>query len=161
MSVSEGWSRWAGRGSCPWLGPRPAHRRDGDPEDDTGAEDHPRQGRAAGAGPPARQCQPGLQNAGLLARQLLSLQGALRQRRRTRVGRDQPAQAGAEEPHAGGGRRGGGGDRHRATRLGSGAGGRGGEAAGLVHLARRRALRLAAPGPIAQARWVPATISRP
>jgi hypothetical protein len=36
----------------------------------------------AGAGQAARQCQPGLQNDGLFARQLLAVQGALRFRRR-------------------------------------------------------------------------------
>ena len=58
---------------------------------------------------------------------------------------DQPPQAGAEEPHAC--RRRGGSDRggNRAAGMGAGSRRRGAEAAGAVHLAGRRALRLAAP----------------
>jgi transposase InsO family protein len=78
----------SGAGGRAWFSPRaPAERR---PGDDPGAKDHSSQDRTAGVGPPARQRQPSLQDDGLLARQLLSVQGALRQRRRGRPPGDQP-----------------------------------------------------------------------
>ena len=90
-------------------------------------------------------CQPSLQDDGLQPRQLLSLQGALRHGRRDGIAGDQPQEAGAEEPRVSGGRR-----RDRCARP---------RAAGIrtascrqriaeeraCGLARRRALRVAAP----------------
>src|SRR5262249_8244168 len=52
----------------------------------------------------ARQCEPSLQDDGLQPRQLLPLQGALRQRRRTGAAGDQPQEAGAQESGAAGDR---------------------------------------------------------
>jgi hypothetical protein len=48
----------------------------------------------------AKQLQPSLQDDGLQPRQLLPLQGALRQRRRAGVTGDQPQETGVEEPRA-------------------------------------------------------------
>jgi hypothetical protein len=61
--------------------------------------------------------QPSLQD-GLQPRQLLSLQGAARQRRRARPAGDQPQEADPEEPHGAGDRAGRCGDGDRAARLG-------------------------------------------
>src|SRR6516165_2756579 len=64
---------------------------------------------------------------------------------RAGVAGDQPAQTAIEEPHAGRDRRGGGRARDRAAGLGPGARRGGTEAARVVDLAGRRALRVAAP----------------
>src|SRR6516165_8072464 len=89
-------------GARSWSGLRSAPpRRLGGHHDDR-TEDYPRQGRTARACQAARQRQPGLQDDGLQPRQLLSLQGALRQGRRTGLAGDQPQETGAEEPCAAG-----------------------------------------------------------
>src|SRR5438094_906760 len=85
----------AGRGAV-GVAKRPASAIGGHHDDRT--EDHPRQSRAPGACQAARQRQPSLQDDGLQPRQLLSLQGALRQRRGVGVAGDLAAQAGAQEP---------------------------------------------------------------
>src|ERR1700750_2546860 len=60
---------------------------------DPGPEDYPSEGWAARTRQTARQCQPSLQNDGVQPRQLLSVQGALRQRRRVGAAGDQPQKA--------------------------------------------------------------------
>src|SRR6266699_3840755 len=77
----------------------------------------------------------------------LSVQGAVRQRRRAGIAGDQPAQADPEEPHVTGDRRSGRCNGGRAAGLGPGARLGGAEAARVVDLARRCALRVAAPRP--------------
>src|SRR5438270_13346059 len=93
---------------------------------------------ADSGGGPLRHLQPG---------QLLSVQGAVRQRRRAGIAGDQPAQADPEEPHVTGDRRSGRCNGGRAAGLGPGARLGGAEAARVVDLARRCALRVAAPRP--------------
>src|SRR5579862_7048150 len=103
----------------------PAGRRS---RNDARAKDYPSEGRAAGIGQATRQCQPSLKDDGIQPRQLLSLQGAVRQRRRAGITGDQPPQADPEEPHAAGHRTGGGRIVDRTAGLGPGAGFRGAEA---------------------------------
>src|SRR5213076_656943 len=95
----------------------------------------------------AQQCQPSLQDDGVQPGQLLSVQGTVRQRRRAGIAGDQPAQADPEEPHVTGDRRSGRFNGDRTAGLGPGARLGGAEAARVVDLARRRALRVAAPRP--------------
>ena len=78
---------------------------------------------------------------------LLSLQGALRQRRRGGADGDQPLEADPEEPCGAGDRRGCGGACDRAAGLGPGAGVERAALAGSFDLAGRGSLRLAAPRP--------------
>src|SRR5262249_9655890 len=104
----------------------------------------PSEGRVVGIGPAARQCESSLQDDGVQPRQLLSLQGAVRQRRRTGTAGDQPAQAGAEEPHADRDRTGGDGGSDRSTGLGTGARVGEAQAAWPIDLAGRGTLRVAA-----------------
>src|SRR5205814_10652578 len=103
---------------------------------DPGTEDYPSEDRALGIGQAARQCQPSLQDDGVQPRQLLSVQGAVRQRRRAGLAGDQPPQADPEEPDGAGHRTGGGRDGDRAAGLGPGAGIGGAEAAWVVDFAR-------------------------
>src|ERR1700758_5582886 len=69
-----------------------------DTDDDQRAEDHQGQDWFAGTCQAAWQCEPSLQNAWLFARQLLPVQGTLRQRRRSCIARDQPQEAHFGEP---------------------------------------------------------------
>ena len=62
-------------------------------------ESHPSQSGPFGACQAAWQREPSLQDDGLLARQLLPLQGALRHRRRARPSGAHPPQAPAGQPH--------------------------------------------------------------
>src|SRR5260370_8876376 len=73
-----------------------------EPNDDYRTQGDPGQGWPAGAGQAARQRQPRLQDHGVLAGQLLSFSGALREGRRTRLGADDQAQADPEEPRLAG-----------------------------------------------------------
>src|SRR6516162_7212364 len=77
--------------------------------------------------------------------QLLPLQGVVRLRWRAGAAGDQPPQAGVKEPHRTGNRAGGGRVGDRAAGLGPGAGVGDAEAARRVDIARRGALRVAAP----------------
>ena len=88
---------------------------------DQGSEDHPRQSGTARTCQAARQRLAGLQDDGLLARQLLSLQGALRQRRRARFAGAVAPQADPEEPGGAGDRGGRRRPGDRAAGLGPGA----------------------------------------
>src|ERR1051325_3971064 len=101
-----------------------AARRRTEITNDPGPEDHPSQGRAAGVGKAARQCEPSLQDDGVQPRQLLPVQGTVRQRRRVCPAGDQPQKADPEEPHAGRDRtsRGGNGDRAAGLEPGPGLG---------------------------------------
>src|SRR5262249_58190419 len=81
-------------------------------------EDYPSEGWAARTGQTARQCQPSLQNDGVQPRQLLPVQGALRQRRRIGAAGDQPQKADPEKPHPGRHRTGSRRDGNRAAGLG-------------------------------------------
>src|SRR4029078_13744038 len=96
-------AEWVG-GAAPSLGVSV------DTDHDQRAEDHPGQSRPFGARQAARQREPSLQDDGLLARQLLPLQGALRRRWGAGLAGADAAQADSGEPDAAG-RRGG------ATRL--------------------------------------------
>src|SRR5712671_7989961 len=143
-TVRLGWCGITGRGrgcslpgSPPYRGAKDDHRTQGDPG----------QGWPTGAGQAARQRQPSLQDHGVLAGQLLSFSGALREGRRGRPGRDDQAQADPEEPRRDGDRASRGRARYRAAGLRPGASGQRTQASRPDHLARRRALRLAAPRP--------------
>src|SRR6266576_363648 len=136
-----------GRGSQPRVGTAPAPPGKRRPRHDARAEDYPGEDGFAGAGQTAQQCQPSLQDDGLQPGQLLSVQGAVRQRRRAGIAGDQPAQADPEEPHVTGDRRSGRCNGGRAAGLGPGARLGAAEAARVVDLARRCALRVAAPRP--------------
>src|SRR3954453_1268941 len=86
-------AEWSGC-AAPGLGVRE------DTDHDQGTEGHPGQSWLAGARPAAWQREPGLQDDGLPARQLLSLQGSLRDRRRVGSSGAVAAQAASGQPHA-------------------------------------------------------------
>ena len=111
----------------------------------TGTEGNSGEGGSAGTGQATRQRLAGLPDDGLQPRQLLPLQGTLRQGRRGGVAGDLAAQAGVEEPGDAGDRAGGGGVGDRRAGLGPAADGQRTEEARAFDLGRRGALRLAAP----------------
>src|SRR5580704_17805576 len=113
---------------------------------ESGAESNSGKGGSAGTGQAAGQCVTGLPGDGLQPRQLLPLQGTLRQGWRGGAGGDLAAQAGAQES-SGAGNRGGRGDRNRRAGLGSGARWQRAEEVRAERVGGRGALRLAASRP--------------